>query len=242
MVTSGSSEPRYWATTRGTVAIVIDVDPDHGGDETLADLEGIHGRLPDTVEAIAGSGGRHIYFKHPGIPIRNSASRLGPGIDVRGDGSYVIAPPSLHRSGSRYAWEVSSHPDDAPLAEVPAWLMKLMVGGRAEGKSQADPVDDDIPEGQGNATLASLAGTMRRRGMSVQEILAALLVVNASRCKPPQPEAEVRRIAESVGRCGPSANQAGRAGAKWPEPMEDAANTRWSLPSLSGTSTTTLQR
>lgn len=100
--------------------VVLDIDPRHGGDDALAELEARHGKLPDTPRVLTGGGGSHIYFRHPGkISIPNSVSKIAPGIDVRGDGGYVIAPPSVHPNGNRYLWEVSASIDETPLAEVP---------------------------------------------------------------------------------------------------------------------------
>lgn len=84
--------------------IVLDVDVKGGGDEALADyLEG-KPALPDTQIAITGSGGKHILFKHPGVKVPNKV-RIAPGLDIRGDGGYIAAPPSLHISGKRYRWQ-----------------------------------------------------------------------------------------------------------------------------------------
>jgi hypothetical protein len=95
--------------------VVIDVDPEHGGLAAIADLQRRHGDLPLTPTVLTGSGGRHYWFAYPGLAIPNSAGRLGPGVDVRGDGGYVITPPSLHPSGS-YRWEATPS-----LAELPGW-------------------------------------------------------------------------------------------------------------------------
>src|SRR5437879_4495441 len=89
---------RAIATGADSGLVVLDVDPDKGGDESLAVLENAHDWLPPTIEVITGGGGRHVYLSHPGIEIRNSAGELGPGLDVRGDGGYVLAPPSTHIS------------------------------------------------------------------------------------------------------------------------------------------------
>ena len=78
--------------------VVIDIDPKHGGEQSLTELEREHGPLPKTVEAITGGGGHHLYFAHPGGEVRNKVG-LAPGIDLRGDGGYIVAPPSLHASG-----------------------------------------------------------------------------------------------------------------------------------------------
>ena len=91
---------------RNRYLIVIDIDdrPEFSGSDTLKDLEQLHGELPDTVEVITGSGGRHIYFLTD-APIRNEASgRLGQGIDVRGIGGQVLAPPTIHPNGKTYEW------------------------------------------------------------------------------------------------------------------------------------------
>ena len=123
---------------------VIDIDPRHGGDETLADLESEHGKLPDTVEALTGGGGRHIYFKHPGGRVPCGEGKLGAGVDVKGDGGYVVAPPSVHPNGKAYEWELSSVPGEVEVAEAPQWLVDLVVspeGTPSDGatKFQFDP-------------------------------------------------------------------------------------------------------
>ncbi len=84
--------------------VVIDVDPDHGGLDTMRSLAAEH-KIPKGLRVRTGSGGWHLYFAHPGGRVRNSAgTALGPGVDVRGDGGYVIAPPSRHISGGSYEW------------------------------------------------------------------------------------------------------------------------------------------
>ena len=83
--------------------IVLDIDPKHGGDATLDRLERGFRPLSSTVEAVTGGGGRHLYFAHPGGLTRNRAG-LAQGIDLRGDGGYVVAPPSIPPSGRPYEW------------------------------------------------------------------------------------------------------------------------------------------
>lgn len=108
---------------------VLDVDVDDGkwGDETLQDLEAKHGQLPETLEVITGSGGRHYYFRWPeGVDVRNSAGQLGPGLDIRGQGGQVIAPGSIHpKHQATYEWEGGITPDDIPVAHAPQWLLDL---------------------------------------------------------------------------------------------------------------------
>jgi hypothetical protein len=84
--------------------VVIDIDPDRGGLDTIRRLAS-QAPIPPGRRARTGSGGWHLYFAHPGPPVRNTAgTALGAGVDVRGDGGYVIAPPSRHATGTTYTW------------------------------------------------------------------------------------------------------------------------------------------
>lgn len=105
----------------GAGLVVVDVDPAHGGMAALADLEAAHGRFPPTAAVRTGGAGLHLYFAAE-APVRNSAGVLGPGIDIRGDGGYVIAPPSRHASGSPYRWSGTG-----PLAPLPAWVTEALA-------------------------------------------------------------------------------------------------------------------
>lgn len=109
--------------------VVVDVDPAHGGTASLAALVRSHAPLPVTTEARSGGGGRHLYFAHPGGKVPNRKG-LVPGIDVRGDGGCIVAPPSLHPNGRRYAWVPGRAPNDVPPAALPPWLLDLIRPGR----------------------------------------------------------------------------------------------------------------
>lgn len=181
---------------------VLDVDSRHGGDETLEALEREHGKLPETPLVLTGGGGRHFYFRNPGgISSRND---ITPGIDVKANGGYVVAPGSNHVSGRNYEWELLSDPEAIPLADPPRWLLDLArtnSNGRARGRAENEP----IPEGTRHDTLVSRAGTMRAKGFDDEAIAAALLVINRKQCKPPLPENEVVQIARSMMIYAPSA-------------------------------------
>lgn len=106
--------------------IVIDIDPRHGGHESLAALETEHGELTPTLEAATGGGGRHLIYRHPGGKLGNR-SNVRPGIDVRGDGGYIVAAPSIHASARRYAWPDGGGPDEREPSELPGWLHELLT-------------------------------------------------------------------------------------------------------------------
>lgn len=189
--------------------VVVDVDPSHTGDESLLELFSKYQNFPDTPLCLSGGGGKHFFFKHPidvRIPSRNG--QLATGIDIKADGGYVVLPPSIHPSGKRYEWEVSSPPSEVDLPPLPIWLFDLIREERPRDYSKKGslPLDENEPfvSGTRNEMLTSLAGSMRRRGMSQQSIFEALKAENIRRCVPPLPDNEVLLIAESVSRYKPA--------------------------------------
>ena len=188
-----------WAVVTGAESgfFVLDVDGEQG-QQSLRSLAGGWEQVPETLAVKTASCG-HLYFRWPeNVEIRNSAGKLGLGLDIRGEGGYVIVPPSVHPSGHTYHW--LGQGEHTPLAPAPPWLLERLAQSPAGTTSSAPKRDTPILDGQRNVSMASLAGTMRRRDMTPDAILAALLAENAARCKPPLPEAEVRNIARSVSR------------------------------------------
>ncbi len=149
----------------------------------------------DTVECRTGSGGRHLYYRHPGGLVKSSV-KVAPGTDSRADGGYVVAPPSRHISGEVYTWVEG--PGDTEMIDAPRWWLDLLEKKRHEPVS-VDPVDFKLTEGGRNNRLTQKAGHMRRAGFDTPSILAALLDYNRRHCEPALDDEEVGIIAESVG-------------------------------------------
>lgn len=194
------------AIATGSGLVVLDVDTAHDegkfGDETLADLEQQYGPLPETWTCLTGGGGVHYYFQCDD-PALTVGAGFSPGLDYRGAGGYVIAPPSIHpTTGRAYEWEASSTPANVPLAPLPEWLHRLMLQGKAKDRSTAHSAEDmeQVQEGRRNDVLFKLASSLRARGLSQKAIIAALMEENRSRCSPPLPNREVETIAKSAGR------------------------------------------
>lgn len=183
---------------------VLDVDIGHGsgkqGDKTLKELEAQHGKLPNTWVCRTGGGGLHYYFVCDDPAVTIGADVL-PGLDFRGRGGYVIAPPSVHKSGNRYEWSAGSNPETGiQLAEIPGWLLDLLRRGKQPvGEHRADDTPDIIPEGSRNTEMFRLASSLRAKGLSVAELTAAMMQINEDRCAPPLSEDEVKTICQSVG-------------------------------------------
>ena len=107
---------------------VIDVDTGQGktGLETLDQVQMAHDDLPITATAKTGSGGKHIFLRAPdGFHVKTDTNLIGKGIDVRGEGGFVVAAPSRHASGNRYTYDM----DD--IADAPNWVLAMVEGGTA---------------------------------------------------------------------------------------------------------------
>lgn len=185
--------------------LALDIDPRHGGDVSLTTLSGEHGdEWLQTRQARTGGGGHHIIFTFPqGSNIRNSAGRLGEGIDVRGEGGYIIVAPSLHASGRRYEWL-----NDLKPAQAPEWLLKLLTKDNQPSQvasaqkmslraNSSASIGTVIPEGERNNGLFKIGCSLRGKGAEYAEIESELLRVNLERCSPPLPDSEVQKIARS---------------------------------------------
>ena len=117
------------ATGAGNGIFVVEADTKKGHDvdgiAALRALEAKHGPLPETLMAESPSGSIHHYFNYPkDVAIKNSASEIAPGVDVRGDGGMVIAPPSVRGDGA-YRWIN----EGTPIADAPEWLVELVRKG-----------------------------------------------------------------------------------------------------------------
>lgn len=206
-------EEKNVAIATGNGIVVLDVDVNHAsgkyGDETLSSLEEEYGPLPDTWTCLTGGGGMHYYFRCDDPDLTVAAGFL-PGLDYRGTGGYVIAPPSIHpASGRRYEWEVNHLPEDIPLAPLPDWLHDLMESKHERKRTSANPNKTDknptkeIPVGTRNDTLFRYGCSLRGKGATTEEIHAALQQKNADLCKPPLSEKEIAFLAKSTERYEP---------------------------------------
>jgi hypothetical protein len=129
---------------------------------------------------------------------------LAAGVDLKGDGGYVVAAPSLHASGKRYEWDgLAGAKAILSPAWVPAWIQDR-ISMSTDPLMNVTASGEKWGQGQRNNKLTAVAGAMRRCGMSRESIQSALIEENLQRCDPPLAEAEVRRIAVSVSRYKPA--------------------------------------
>lgn len=184
----------------GNSLMVIDLDVDDGqGEDGIATLrawENEHGELPETCSVVTGRGGLHLYYvvdEPVGCSVNKDA-----GVDIRGDGGYVVAPPSIHPdTGRAYEWEVP--PDELPPARADDNVMEFV---RAYGKRERTGVKFTMPKaigkGERNNVLFKAASSLWARGEDEEVILSYLESVNKIRCHPPLAEHEIVNIVRSV--------------------------------------------
>jgi predicted RNA-binding Zn-ribbon protein involved in translation (DUF1610 family) len=142
-------------------------------------------------------GGEHRWFAwQDGFNIRNSTSKIGAGLDIRGDGGYVIVPPCIHETGRPYQWV---NPD-ASIADAPLWLLELVTASNVARVRTPAAEIGILTEGRRNDGLFRRGCSLRRKGATHQEIEETLLADNARRCKPPLEDWEVLKIAASAAR------------------------------------------
>ncbi|MHB1845348.1 MAG: bifunctional DNA primase/polymerase [Deltaproteobacteria bacterium] len=193
------------ATGAQSNLVVLDIDPRHGGDDSLLELEKEFGKLPATPTSLTGGGGQHFLFLHPGGGRRvASATAVRPGVDIRADGTLIVAPPSRHASGSDYHWDGGFHPEDCPLAIPPSWVVAPSTPG-ARGVAARRTVSfwrqktsEPIVEGSRNEAIAQLSGHLLRRGVDPFVALDLLRALNQTRCRPPLSDDEIQRTVNSI--------------------------------------------
>lgn len=180
----------------GVFVLDVDIKNDAGGDDTLRELENKNGELPETVQSKTASGGAHYFFKYPEDGIGSNASIVGKGLDIRGDGGYVVIPPS-----SGYSWEVSHHIEDITFSKPPEWLLE--AARRKKRAPDLSKPEEFITQDRNN-TLTRIAGNLRRNGLEADALYDVLSRINQKRCAPPLDEQEVRKIAASITKYKPT--------------------------------------
>lgn len=189
------------ATGSASNLIVIDLDIDDtkdlNGYEELRKWEKEHGELPETVTAITGRGGNHLYFHYEGDDIGNSAGIL-EGVDVRGEGGYVIAPPSPHPNGTEYAWELP--PDEYEVADLDENVLQFLLYKEAKENADSETfqMPDVIESGTRNDILYRLACSLQAKGLPDAAIIEAVMVTNLEKCDVPIDRKEVEVLCSSA--------------------------------------------
>lgn len=210
-ITPDPEQLRIWAkrwpqanvaiiTGRISGLVVIDIDRAHDGFATLEQLEQANGRITRSAVVETPSGGRHIYLQHPGGRVRPTAGVLGPGVDVRGDGGLVLAPPSRRASG-QYRWIIG---DPGQVPPMPEWLRLLVQPPPRVPREPVRPVRKPLPFAphQHGYWQAALAGEVADLQQKTAGTCHGALVKSATRLGSlhhlGMTEADVDRIVEDL--------------------------------------------
>jgi putative DNA primase/helicase len=197
----------------GPVSGLVGVDVDgEGGEVALQRIS--NGAVPETLEFSTPGGGRRLLYKIPdGVKLRTtSEQQAGAHAELRlqAKGAQTVMPPSRHRNGGLYLWVTGHRPGEIEPALAPDWLLReLAPDERKSNRKPASQPGKKVREGGRNAHLASLAGSMRRKGSTEQTIFAGIQSENIERCEPPLPEVEVRTIAGSIASYAPAPSENG---------------------------------
>lgn len=178
----------------GIIVIDVDIDENKGiyGDDSLREWERENGELPQTWMAITGRGGNHYYYRTD-KKIKN-ATGIYPGIDIRGEGGYVVAPPSVHQNGTVYQWEIP--PDEIDIHFADDQVMKF-INGKGKQIKEKFILPEKIKTGKRNDTLFKYGCSLQSKGIDDDEIMTKLEDANL-RCDDPLKAEELNVIYESV--------------------------------------------
>lgn len=176
----------------GLVVIDLDVDENKGinGYEVLKEWQQKNGDLPESWQSITGRGGYHLFYRDSAV----NQNRVGlyEGVDIRGEGGYIVAPPSIHPNGHRYEWE--QEPGEYELAQADNRVVNFLAGPvTEEWEKQPFKAPKTIPEGERTSTMVRLIGSLKAKGLDDEAIQAAVRAENEKKCVPPLTDQELEK-------------------------------------------------
>ena len=178
--------------------LVIDCDYDEmRGEDGMATVrahEAANGEFPDGACVSTPRGGEHLYFMTD-EPF-DCSTDAEAGVDIRGDGGYVVAPPSIHPNGGVYEWDM--HYEDYGIPKATASVLAFVR--KLQGKKRGEPfkLPENIQKGERNDTIFKLACSMQARGDEDGVIYAYCTAINTAKCMPPMSDGEVRKVVEQA--------------------------------------------
>ena len=204
---AGDTEKRNLAVVTGSISdlLVLDFDYRHGGDEARQRLSPM---VADSVRSVhTGGGGIHLYYRYTGSGVGNGAGIL-PGFDTRGEGGYVLAPPSV--TVDQYTFDKGQGiPEPKCLPRIPDEILKIILFKKKVDGPKDTKVSSKagsfmqlqfLPatEGQRNATAARVAGSIARCCCSYSRGLEVLRLWNHTECVPPLGGPELESVWSSI--------------------------------------------
>lgn len=193
-------------------AIDIDIKPEKGkhGDEELLKWQAEHGDFPNTVTQRTGSGGLHKFFRHPDIALYKNVVDAIPGVDIRGDGAYVVVAPSVYEDGRIYEWEGPSLLDTIEVADANTSVIELLELNKKGAALKQQDTDKpftvkNAKSGNRNQTIFRFASGDCGRGVPYDICLDEARKINERYCDPPLDDSEVVKTVQSAYKYEPDA-------------------------------------
>lgn len=182
----------------GVCVIDMDLDEEEGknGIKTLKDWQDSYGKIKPSATVMTGRKGLHYYFK--ATEEVKCRINLLPGVDIRGDGGYVVAPPSIHSNGNQYEWVNNLSIDEIGIIPMDNNIRHLLFKDNTQITKTSYVSPDRIPAGERNGSIFKFACMMQAKGVSDSALIAATMAENEAKCNPPLDEAEVLQIVKSV--------------------------------------------
>lgn len=176
--------------SNGLFAIDLDVDEEKGinGYTVLSDWEKANGPLPETAQSITGRGGYHLLYRDC-TNIKNAVG-IYDGVDIRGEGGYIVAPPSVHPNGNEYVWEHDL--EEFLIADANDAVFNFILPPRKQEKEQFNG-SGDILQGSRTSSLIKAIASMKGKSFPNSAIEAAIREMNATQCNPPLTDKELER-------------------------------------------------
>lgn len=185
------------ATGHGLVVVDVDQKPAEQkfGMDSLRDWEKSHGEFTPTWICMSGTGGLHYWYRTD-EDFKNSVELL-PGIDVRSEGGYIVAPPSVHPNGNPYEWEASGDPSEVKMADLTGSALEMLHNSSRTNREGAQRAtyrgNETISEGGRTAALVSLEGSLLNLNLTAEAIEAAVREENDRKCDPPLTDEELEK-------------------------------------------------
>lgn len=179
---------------------VLDIDPRHGGDDSRAALVLKHSALADTIRQMTGGGGSHYLYEMPDQQKLGCHEAVWPGIDVKAEGGYIVVHPSIHPNGKKYEWDTLKKSIlEETINPANPWLItEILAATNHKGNGEPFQLPPKLEKGARHPALFKMATSMRAKNCGYDEILAALLTLNTTRCEPPYDRAHVEKLAQDI--------------------------------------------
>ena len=192
-----------WGIQTGSQSglIVVDID---GKNDGYASLEKLSQKPWPKAPVVKTGNGEHRYFKIPDEYNLSSSTNLYKGIDIRAEGGYIVAPPSIHVNSKVYEWDSQLNLFNTPLPELPDWLLNQILQKNEVGipkesidrqkRNWVEHTSKIYNEGERNMGILKICAYLIGKEVNCKVVLNLIDSFNKTNCDPPLSQSEVFEI------------------------------------------------